>query len=623
MFKDITISKKLYTGFAFMLLIIILISSIGIIKVKFIDETLNEVVEVNSVKQRYAINFRGSVHDRAIAIRDLVLAQNSQDLLFEKSLEDIKRLEKFYIKSAKPLDKIFQEGLNVDSEEKIILSKIKNIEKSTLPLVDKIIKLKQEGDNQKAKDILLFEAKDNFTNWLKVINEFIDYQENKNQIATPKAREVASSFSYTMITILVIALFLGILIAYLISSQLIKSVQKVQNGLEDFFSFINKQKPNTNLIDLDSKDELGQMAKIINHNIQKTEKSIKQDELFVKDIARFAKDIGEGNLCSKIEANTSTDSLQELKNILTKMQTELEINVARDIPLLLNVLKSYKEHDFTVRFPNAKEKVSIAINELGDIISNLLKQSLQVGKTLDKSSSLLIENVNELNISSNEAAASLEQTSASLDEITQSVKSNSNNVVNMTQLSLQVDSSAKEGQSLAKNTSISMTQIEEQVSTINTAISVIDQIAFQTNILSLNAAVEAATAGESGKGFAVVAAEVRNLANRSAQAAKEIKKIVENATLKATTGKQTSDKMIEGYEKLLENIDKTTKTIKDIATASQEQENSISQINDAINLLDKQTQKNASIAAQTKEIATNNDNISKEIVLNLQDKKFD
>jgi methyl-accepting chemotaxis protein len=438
MFKDITISKKLYTGFAFMLLIIILISSIGIIKVKFIDETLNEVVEVNSVKQRYAINFRGSVHDRAIAIRDLVLAQNSQDLLFEKSLEDIKRLEKFYIKSAKPLDKIFQEGLNVDSEEKIILSKIKNIEKSTLPLVDKIIKLKQKGDNQKAKDILLFEAKDNFTNWLKVINEFIDYQENKNQIATPKAREVASSFSYTMITILVIALFLGILIAYLISSQLIKSVQKVQNGLEDFFSFINKQKPNTNLIDLDSKDELGQMAKIINHNIQKTEKSIKQDELFVKDIARFAKDIGEGNLCSKIEANTSTDSLQELKNILTKMQTELEINVARDIPLLLNVLKSYKEHDFTVRFPNAKEKVSIAINELGDIISNLLKQSLQVGKTLDKSSSLLIENVNELNISSNEAAASLEQTSASLDEITQSVKSNSNNVVNMTQLSLQV-----------------------------------------------------------------------------------------------------------------------------------------------------------------------------------------
>ncbi|WP_419776795.1 methyl-accepting chemotaxis protein [Malaciobacter marinus] len=622
MFKNITISKKLYTGFAFMLLIIILISTIGIIKVKFIDETLNEVVEINSVKQRYAINFRGSVHDRAIAIRDLVLAQNSQDLLFKKSLDDIKRLEKFYIKSAKPLDKIFQEGLNVDSEEKIILSKIKNIEKTTLPLVDKIIKLKQEGDNQKAKDILLFEAKDNFTNWLKVINEFIDYQENKNQIATPKAREVASSFSYTMITILSIALVLGILIAYFISSQLIKSVQKVQNGLEDFFSFINKQTPNTNLIDLNSKDELGQMAKIINHNIQKTEKSIKQDELFVKDIARFAKDIGEGNLCSKIEANTSTDSLEELKNILTKMQSELEINIARDIPLLLNVLKSYKEHDFTVRFPNAKEKVSIAINELGDIISKLLKQSLQVGKTLDKSSSLLIENVNELNISSNEAAASLEQTSASLDEITQSVKSNSNNVVNMTQLSLQVDSSAKEGQNLAKDTSISMTQIEEQVSTINTAITVIDQIAFQTNILSLNAAVEAATAGESGKGFAVVAGEVRNLANRSAQAAKEIKDIVEIATSKATTGKDTSDKMIEGYEKLLENIEKTNKTIKDIATASQEQENSISQINDAINLLDKQTQKNASIAAQTKEIATNNDNISKEIVLNLKDKKF-
>lgn len=129
MLKNLTISKKLYSGFAFMLLIIILISTIGIIKVNFIDKTLNEVVEINSVKQRYAINFRGSVHDRAIAIRDLVLSKDNQDLLFKNSLNDIRRLESFYIKSAKPLNKIFEEGLNVDEEEKIILSKIKQIEK--------------------------------------------------------------------------------------------------------------------------------------------------------------------------------------------------------------------------------------------------------------------------------------------------------------------------------------------------------------------------------------------------------------------------------------------------------------------------------------------------------------
>ncbi|AXH10094.1 methyl-accepting chemotaxis protein [Malaciobacter halophilus] len=622
MLKNLTISKKLYSGFAFMLLIIILISTIGIIKVNFIDKTLNEVVEINSVKQRYAINFRGSVHDRAIAIRDLVLSKDNQDLLFKNSLNDIRRLESFYIKSAKPLNKIFEEGLNVDEEEKIILSKIKQIEKKTLPLINKIINLKQNGEDIQAKELLINEAKDNITYWLKVINEFIDYQEQKNQIATPKAREVASEFAYTMITFLSIALILGVLIAYFISNQLIKSVQKVQNGLENFFSFINKQTFSANIIDLDSKDELGQMAKIINQNIITTEKNIKQDEAFVKDIARFAKQIGEGNLCAKIQVNSTTDSLQELKQILTKMQSELELNIAKDIPLLLKVLESYKNHDFTVRFPNAKEKVSLAINELGEVISNLLKQSLEVGKTLDESSSLLINNVNELNISSSEAAASLEQTSASLEQITQSVKSNSSNVEEMSKLSIEVDSSAKQGQAYAKNTSLSMTEIEEQVSAINEAITVIDQIAFQTNILSLNAAVEAATAGESGKGFAVVAQEVRNLANRSAQAAKEIKDIVEAATNKATLGKQTSDKMIEGYEKLLESIEKTTTTIKEIAVSSQEQENSISQINDAINLLDKQTQKNASIAAQTKEIALKNDSISKEIVLNLEDKKF-
>jgi len=619
-----TIAKRLYSGFAIMILIIISITTISIFKVNFIDDTLSVIVEVNSVKQRYAINFRGSVHDRAIAIRDLVLSKDKDDELFKKSVEDIKRLEAFYTKSAEPLDMIFKDKLNVDEMEKEILSKIKSIEEKTLPLVTKIIDLKMNNQHDEAKDLLMHQASANFTHWLKVINEFIDYEENKNQIATPQAREVASGFSSIMIVILIISLVLGTVIAYFISNQLITSVKKVQIGLEDFFHFLNKKTSKASIIDLNSQDEFGQMAKVINNNIQDIEKSIIQDEKFVESIASFAKEIGSGNLTAQINKNTNTNtkSLIELKKILADLQANLNNSIAECIPTLLDVLSNYKNHDFTVTSPNTSAKVAVAVNELGDVISALLSQSFNVGKSLENSSQTLINNVDKLNVSSNEAANSLRETSSVLQEITTAVSNNSKNVLKMENYATEVDSSAKGGQELAKNTSKAMNDITDQVSAITESISVIDQISFQTNILSLNAAVEAATAGEAGKGFAVVAQEVRNLASRSAEAANEIKNLVEAATAKAQYGKSISNKMIDGYDQLLGNIQKTTESIQSIAKSSKEQEQGIFQINNSITLLDSKTQENAVIANETKEIAIQTDSIAKEIVLDLSNKKF-
>ena len=252
----------------------------------------------------------------------------------------------------------------------------------------------------------------------------------------------------------------------------------------------------------------------------------------------------------------------------------------------------------------------------------MLVENKSNGLTLDASSDILLSNVDKLNISSNEAAASLEETAAALEEITSNIRNNTQNIQKMATYSSSVTTSASHGEKLANQTTTSMDEINTQVNAINEAISVIDQIAFQTNILSLNAAVEAATAGEAGRGFAVVAAEVRNLASRSAEAAKEIKTIVENATSKANQGKDIANKMIEGYKELNQNIQETINLISDIEMSSKEQLLGIEQINDAVTSLDRQTQQNAQIASQTHDVAVITDEIAKLVVSNANAKEF-
>ena len=297
------------------------------------------------------------------------------------------------------------------------------------------------------------------------------------------------------------------------------------------------------------------------------------------------------------------------------MAAKLELNI-NDV---LNILEEYSNYKYInkISTKNLKEhlsRLSNGVNGLGDSITKMLKDNKSNGLTLDKSSNLLLINVDKLNISSNEAASSLEETAAAIEEITSNIRNNTESIAKMANFSEKVTNSAILGEKLANETNVSMDDINAQVTAINEAISVIDQIAFQTNILSLNAAVEAATAGEAGRGFAVVAAEVRNLASRSAEAANEIKSLVENATAKSNQGKDIAALMINGYNKLNTNISNTLSLIKEVENASKEQKYGIEQISDAINTLDRQTQINANIASQTNEIAIETSNLASDVV---------
>ncbi len=464
---------------------------------------------------------------------------------------------------------------------------------------------------------------------LATIKEMVDIglelEEQLNHInknVTEMKNDAISTMNIVLITLSLIAILFFVAFSLLLSSQLITSINNFQNGLLSFFGYINKETTTVEMLDDRNHDEFGTMAHVVNQNIAKTKSAIDSDNRFLQEINGIVLTVKEGYLSKRLDNKTETQSLEELRHHINDMLLSLQLRVCTNINDISFALQEFANLDFTHRIKGCNSGVTVGLNNLADIINEMLVENKSNGLTLGESSNILLKNVDTLNRNSNEAAAALEETAAAVEEISSNISNNTNNIVKMSQLASSVTDSASKGESLANQTTEAMNEIDREVNAINEAISVIDQIAFQTNILSLNAAVEAATAGEAGKGFAVVAAEVRNLASRSAEAAKEIKVLVETATRKADQGKRISEDMITGYKMLNENISQTIELIRSIEGSSKEQLLGIEQINDAISALDQQTQQNAIIASQTYEVAVQTDTIAKLVVSNANAKQF-
>ncbi|SKB65077.1 methyl-accepting chemotaxis protein [Malaciobacter marinus] len=424
------------------------------------------------------------------------------------------------------------------------------------------------------------------------------------------------------VILFIVLLSVILFILYLFLNKALSPLGKFEDGLYSFFSYLKGEKKTIEKLNIDSNDEFGKMGKIVDEQMQIIENSYQQEELLIQEVKQIVRSIKDGNLSCEVTKQTSNSSLNELKDILNEMIKSIRMDVNDDVVQIKTVLESYSQLDFTNEIKNPTGNIAIKINQLCQIITKMLQTNKLNGELLNEKSQLLLENVNQLNISTNETAVSLEESASALEEVTNTVKANTQDIRTMTNYSNELSQAINEGEKLASSTAKAMDEINEETKLIVEAITVIDQIAFQTNILSLNAAVEAATAGESGKGFAVVAAEVRNLANRSAQAASEIKTLVEKATSKTHNGKVIADTMITGYSKLSQNVEKTTHIISNISTASNEQKISIEQVNEMVTKIDAQTQENSRVAGNTQDIAKSSSNIASEILKSASDKKF-
>jgi methyl-accepting chemotaxis protein len=238
------------------------------------------------------------------------------------------------------------------------------------------------------------------------------------------------------------------------------------------------------------------------------------------------------------------------------------------------------------------------VNALMDKMTEVIVQVREAGETINTAASEISSGNNDLSSRTEQQASSLEETAASMEELASTVKNNAENAKQANQLAITASGIAVKGGKVVSDVVATMSAINHSAKKIEDIISVIDGIAFQTNILALNAAVEAARAGEQGRGFAVVAGEVRNLAQRSASAAKEIKELITDSVSKTAEGTVQVESAGTTMQEIVASVQRVTDIMGEITAASVEQSQGIDQVNSAVTSMDEVTQQNAALVEQ-------------------------
>jgi len=330
-----------------------------------------------------------------------------------------------------------------------------------------------------------------------------------------------------------------------------------------------------------------------NDTIEKIREVIEGDIQAIIDSARG------GDLSRRIDLNNKQGFFRELSSGINDLIETLSA-VFGDIATVMATmakgdLTQPMSGNYSGLFAEVKDDIDGTCSNLADIISELR----QSADHINTSSEEITAGNNSLSARTEQQASALEETASSMEELTSAVKNNADNAQQANQVAVAAQQTAEHGGQVVGKAVDAMKDIDSASNKISEIIGVIDEIAFQTNLLALNASVEAARAGEQGRGFAVVATEVRNLAGRSATAAKEIKELIQDSVVKVKIGADLVNDSGATLDEIVSGVKKVGDIISEIAAASQEQSTGIDQVNQAVTSMDELTQQNAALAEET------------------------
>ena len=439
-------------------------------------------------------------------------------------------------------------------------------------------------------------------------------------------KDIYVEFFYKIVLLGVFIIILQLIIFYLITRGITKQIKDFSSHFREFLSFITYKQNRIEKKKLEGNCEFSVMTKDINSAIDEFDDKFKHDMREIGESVLTFDKLKKGIFKCRVNSNSSNPMINTLKNTINDALDDLE-NYMREIE---KTLISYTSNDYKDRIvindkianPSRLLKVIQSVNSLGDTLATQAKNSLENGSSLETNSKTLKNSIENLTSKITKQIESLEETTLAVEKISEITNNNSKNTTSMSKLAEIVKQAVEDGYNLSNKTTKSMDDINEKVIAINEAITIIDQIAFQTNILSLNAAVEAATAGEAGKGFAVVTGEVRNLANKSAEAANEIKKLVEIANQKAHEGKDISNEMQNGYKNLHTHITETLQIIQNVSDAANEQMVGINQVSQTIVSLDQISKDNQKETNLINDISNVVSSMAIEVLEDAKNKKF-
>ncbi|WP_459813862.1 methyl-accepting chemotaxis protein [Campylobacter concisus] len=365
--------------------------------------------------------------------------------------------------------------------------------------------------------------------------------------------------------VIAICILLMLLVSTLIGKNLISGIDQTKNGLVKFFDFLNNKTNKAEFLDRSGSDEIGQMSALINENIKQIEANLSEQNNFIKEANTFVNQIGKGNYVAQLNADTSNPALSQLKQTFKDLQIALKHAIAENGDDVLNLLESFKKQDFTKRLED-DGKMAVGINALGEEIAKMLRANLDQAHVLEEKAEALSQSMKELTQGANVQASSLQESAAAVEQMSSSMNA------------------------ISQKTSDVIRQSDE----IKNIITIIRDIADQTNLLALNAAIEAARAGEHGRGFAVVADEVRKLAERTQKSLTEIEA----------------------------NTNVLAQSINEMSESIKEQSEGINMINQSVAQIDTLTKENVVIVNKANEVTSDVDDMAKAIVNEVRKNKF-